>query len=430
VTQVTFTELGLAEPLLRALLAEDYTTPTPIQTKAIPALLEGRDLLGIAQTGTGKTAAFALPILQALSLQTSRAQPKSPRALILAPTRELASQIADRFKTYGRNVRFSVAVVCGGVGHGPQIKNLARGLDVLVATPGRLLDLVTTGHCRLDKVEHFVLDEADRMFDMGFIRDIRKVVKALPAQRQTLLFSATMPADIEKLAREILNQPVKVEVTPKVLTVDKIDQRVIFVDAQNKRSLLSTLLADPQLSRVIVFTRTKHGANKVADHLGKVGVDAEAIHGNKSQGARQKALARFKSGQARVLVATDIASRGIDVDDVTHVINFELPHEPESYVHRIGRTARAGSAGIAYSFCDRSERGNLRDIERLTKRPLAVHPGGGEVTTTDERPVRAVAKPKPWSSDRNRGQNSDRPRPSAPKKPGGGGRRRPRRAAA
>jgi ATP-dependent RNA helicase RhlE len=282
--------------------------------------------------------------------------------------------------------------------------------------------LVTTGHCRLDKVEHFVLDEADRMFDMGFIRDIRKVVKALPAKRQTMLLSATMPADIEKLAREVLTDPVKVEVSPKVLTVDRIDQRVIFVDSQNKRSLLATLLADPELARVIVFTRTKHGANKVADHLDRAGVATEAIHGNKSQGARQKALARFKTGEARVLVATDIASRGIDVDDVTHVINFELPHEPESYVHRIGRTARAGSAGIAYSFCDRSERGNLRDIERLTKRTLAVHPGGGEVTT-DERPVRAVATARPWSSER--------PRPAAPKKAGGGRRRsRSRRAAA
>ena len=421
-TQVTFTELGLAEPLLRALLAEDYTTPTPIQIKAIPALLEGRDLLGIAQTGTGKTAAFALPILQALAAHATKAAPRSPRALILAPTRELAIQIADSFKTYGRNLRFSVAVVCGGVGHGPQIKTLARGPDILVATPGRLLDLVTTGHCRLDKVEHFVLDEADRMFDMGFIRDIRKVVKALPARRQTMLLSATMPADIEKLAREVLTEPVKVEVSPKVLTVDRIDQRVIFVDSQNKRSLLANLLADPELARVIVFTRTKHGANKVADHLDRAGVATEAIHGNKSQGARQKALARFKAGEARVLVATDIASRGIDVDDVTHVINFELPHEPESYVHRIGRTARAGSAGIAYSFCDRSERGNLRDIERLTKRTLAVHPGGGEVST-DERPVRAVATARPWSSER--------PRPSAPKKAGGGRRRsRSRRAAA
>jgi ATP-dependent RNA helicase RhlE len=401
VTQFSFKDLGLAEPILRALQAEDYTRPTPIQAKAIPPLLDGADLLGIAQTGTGKTAAFALPILHTLSAHRTKAAPRSPRTLVLAPTRELAIQIADSFKTYGRGLKFSVHVICGGVGHGPQIKALARGVDILVATPGRLLDLVTSGHARLDKVEHFVLDEADRMFDMGFIRDIRKLVRALPVSRQTILLSATMPADIEKLAREVLREPVKVEVTPKVVAVDRIDQRVIFVDARNKRSLLAELLADPQLARVIVFTRTKHGANKVAGHLEKAGVVAEAIHGNKSQGARQRALARFRSGDARVLVATDIASRGIDVDDVSHVINFELPNEPESYVHRIGRTARAGNEGVAYSFCDGSERAYLRDIERLIKRPLAVVPGGQ--AANDDRPDTAAQKPRgPKAPNRNR----------------------------
>lgn len=375
-THTTFSDLGLAEPLLRALHAENYTSPTPIQARAIPLLLAGRDLLGIAQTGTGKTAAFGLPLLQRLSETPGQAGPKAARALILAPTRELAIQIDAALRTYGRHLRLRQAVILGGVGQLPQVRALARGVDILVATPGRLLDLVAQGHIRLDKATTFVLDEADRMLDMGFIRDVRKIVKALPAKRQSLLFSATMPADVERLAHDMLRDPARIEVTPKVVTVDRVKQHVHFIEAPKKRALLAELLRDPQLARVIVFTRTKHGANRVAEHLDKMGVATEAIHGNKSQGARQRALESFSTGRARVLVATDIASRGIDVDGVTHVINFELPNIPESYVHRIGRTARAGAHGIAVSFCDPSERAYLRDIERLTKRPLLVAGGG------------------------------------------------------
>jgi ATP-dependent RNA helicase RhlE len=374
-TTPTFLDLGVAEPLCRALEAEGYTTPTPIQARAIPRLLAGKDLLGIAQTGTGKTAAFALPILQQIAERRQPAGPKGTRALILAPTRELAVQIGEAFRTYGRHLGLRQTVIFGGVGQNPQVKALARGVDIVVATPGRLLDLLTQRHLRLDGVTHLVLDEADRMLDMGFIRDVKKIIAALPRQRHSLLFSATMPSDVERLAQDILSAPERIEVTPKVITVDKIDQRVVFVEAARKASLLARLLADPEMSRVIVFTRTKHRANRVAEHLGKVGVEAEAIHGNKSQGARQRALDRFRSGDARVLVATDIAARGIDIDNISHVVNFELPNEPESYVHRIGRTARAGADGIAVSFCDPTERSFLRDIERLTRRPLVVVDG-------------------------------------------------------
>jgi len=375
VTNTSFSELGVAEPLRRALRAENYISPTPIQVRAIPLLLAGKDLLGIAQTGTGKTAAFALPILQRLSEKRAPAGPRATRALILAPTRELAIQIGDSFKTYGRHLALRHAVVFGGVGQQPQVKALARGVDTLVATPGRLLDLMGQGHIRLDKVSFLVLDEADRMLDMGFIRDVRKIVKALPRQRQSLLFSATMPADVERLAGEMLRDPGRVAISPKAITVDRVDQRVFFVQSADKRALLAKLLGDPGLARVIVFTRTKHGANRVAQQLDRAGTAAEALHGNKSQSARQRALERFRTGQARVLVATDIAARGIDVDGVTHVINYELPNEPESYVHRVGRTARAGAAGSALSFCDPAEQAYLRAIERLTKRPLAVAGG-------------------------------------------------------
>ncbi|MGB8276476.1 MAG: DEAD/DEAH box helicase [Methylovirgula sp.] len=371
-TNLSFSELGLCEPICRALAVENYTHPTPIQMRAIPLLLEARDLLGIAQTGTGKTAAFALPLLQKLGKPQHRAAPRSVHALILAPTRELAVQIGESFAAYGRHMGLRHTVILGGVGQSQQVKALARGVDILIATPGRLLDLAQQGHVRLDDVKHFVLDEADRMLDMGFIRDVRKIVAMLPKKRQSLLFSATMPNDVAKLAADMLCEPVRVEVTPQAVTVDRVEQRVFFVATANKHALLVDLLKDPGLARVIVFTRTKSHANRVSQQLDRAGISTDAIHGNKSQNARQRALERFRSGEARVLVATDIAARGIDVDGVSHVINFELPNEPESYVHRIGRTARAGKSGIAFSFCDASERGFLRDIERLTKRPLLI----------------------------------------------------------
>jgi ATP-dependent RNA helicase RhlE len=372
VTNSTFASLGLSEPLLRALASENYTTPTPIQVRAIPALLAGRDLLGIAQTGTGKTAAFGLPLLQHLAANKARADHRGTRALILAPTRELAIQIDTSLRTYGRHLGFRHAVILGGVNQNPQVNAMKQGVDILVATPGRLLDLVKQQHVRLDGVTTLVVDEADRMLDMGFIKDVRRIVAMLPRKRQSMLFSATMPDDVVKLVGDMLHQPERIEVSPPTKTADKIDQRVIHIDQKDKRALLAHLLRDDNLKRVIVFTRTKHVANRVSDHLEKAGFSADAIHGNKSQNARQRALANFKSGDVRVLVATDIAARGVDVDDITHVINFELPNEPESYVHRIGRTARAGSEGIAISFCDPSERAYLRDIERLVRRQIVV----------------------------------------------------------
>ena len=371
-TPVSFTDLGVIEPIRRALEAEGYTTPTPIQTQAIPSLIAGRDLLGIAQTGTGKTAAFAVPIMQRLVGNPARPTPRSVRALILTPTRELAAQIGDSFRTYGRYVGLRHALVFGGVGQKPQVDSIARGVDILVATPGRLLDLLEQRHVKLDTVEVLVLDEADRMLDMGFIRDVKKIIAMTSRKRQSLCFSATMPADVEHLVREILTDPVRIEVTPPATTVERIDQRVYHVDGGNKRALLGEVLKEKALSRVIVFTRTKHGANKVAEHLARTGVVAEAIHGNKSQSARQKALDNFRRGHARVLVATDIAARGIDVDGITHVVNFELPEVPEAYVHRIGRTARAGHDGTALSFCGQDERGLLRDIERKIGRSITV----------------------------------------------------------
>jgi ATP-dependent RNA helicase RhlE len=374
VSTVTFADLGLAEPLLRALSAAKYVEPTPIQARTIPLLLQGRDVLGIAQTGTGKTAAFALPVLQHLAASRERAQPKSPRALVLAPTRELAVQIAKSFDTYGRGLGLRLGMVIGGLGFGRQIETLQRGVDILIATPGRLLDLMQRGNVKLGQVSFLVLDEADRMFDMGFIKDVRRIVASVGRQRQTLLFSATMPPDVARLAAEILQNPERVEIAPQGRTVERIDQRVYFVNATNKRALLGHLLADEALERVIVFTRTKRGANRVAEALEDRGVPSEAIHGNKSQNARQRALENFSRGRARVLVATDLASRGIDVAGVTHVINYELPADAESYVHRIGRTARAGASGIAVSFCDGSERGQLKSIERLTNQRLTVVP--------------------------------------------------------
>ena len=418
-TEVLFADLGLAEPLLRALNAANYTTPTPIQARTIPALLQGRDVLGIAQTGTGKTAAFALPVLQHLSESKERAQPKSPRALVLAPTRELAVQIARSFDTYGRGLGLKLATVVGGLGYGRQIETLNRGVDILVATPGRLLDLVDRGNVKLGNVTFFVLDEADRMFDMGFIRDVRRIASSVSKNRQTLLFSATMPGDIAKLSSEILKNPEKVEIAPQGRTVDRIDQRVYFVNAANKRALLSHLLSDSALERVIVFTRTKRGANRVAEALEDRGVRSEAIHGNKSQNARQKALENFSRGKARVLVATDLASRGIDVNGVTHVINFELPADAESYVHRIGRTARAGASGIAISFCDGSERGQLKGIERLTNQRIAVVP----TPANEDMPAAPPARARTERDDRDEPRDDRRDeRPREHRGPRGGGR--------
>ena len=402
-SNVSFADLGLAEPLLRALEAAGYTVPTPIQARTIPALLQGRDVLGIAQTGTGKTAAFALPILQHLSAFRERPQPKHPRALVLAPTRELAVQIGRSFDTYGRGLGLKLGMVIGGLGFGRQIETLNRGVDILVATPGRLLDLVERGNVKLAHVTFLVLDEADRMFDMGFIRDVRRIVASVSKQRQTLLFSATMPGDISKLASEILKNPEKVEIAPQGRTVDKVDQRVYFVPAAAKRALLSHLLNDETLERVIVFTRTKRGANRVAEALEDRGVRSEAIHGNKSQNARQKALDNFSRGRARVLVATDLASRGIDVTGVTHVINYELPADAESYVHRIGRTARAGASGIALSFCDGSERGQLKSIERLTNQRIAVVP----TPANEDMPAAPPLRPKAERDARDEGERRE-----------------------
>jgi len=372
VNDITFSALGVAEPILRALAAENYINPTPIQARAIPALLAGRDLLGIAQTGTGKTAAFGLPLLQKLSVGHVPPKPREAKSLILAPTRELAVQIGDSLKTYGRFLNLKVAVILGGVSQNAQINATKNGVDILVATPGRLLDLVNQRHIRLDTVSTFIVDEADRMLDMGFIRDVRKIVAILPNHRQSMLFSATMPDDIVKLVGDMLHQPERIEVAPQGRTADRVTQKLYFVPAMQKRQLLIELLKDLAMYRVIVFTRTKHGANKVAEHLSRNGVQSDAIHGNKSQNARQRTLDSFRSGKLRVLVATDIAARGIDIDDISHVVNFELPNEPESYVHRIGRTARAGAGGAAISFCDGSEKPFLRDIEKLTRLKIEV----------------------------------------------------------
>lgn len=368
----TFSELKLIEPLKQALAEAGYTNPTPIQAEAIPSLLAGHDLLGCAQTGTGKTAAFALPILNNLVEKNNKPLPRHTRVLVLTPTRELAIQVHESFAIYGKNLKLKYAVVFGGVGQTPQVKALSNGVDVLVATPGRLMDLIEQGFIKLSGLEVFVLDEADRMLDMGFIHDIKKILKILPAKRHNLFFSATMPPVIEKLAQTILVKPVRIEVTPISSTAELITQYVMFVDRENKRVLLNHILADQKMKRVIVFSRTKHGANKIADFLEKNGIISEAIHGNKSQSARQRALENFKSGKTRVLIATDIAARGIDVDEITHVVNYDLPNESESYVHRIGRTARAGASGVAISFCDSEEKAFLKDIEKLIGKSIQI----------------------------------------------------------
>jgi ATP-dependent RNA helicase RhlE len=386
----TFAALALVEPLQRALAEKNYTIPSPIQAGSIPYLLQGRDLIGIAQTGTGKTAAFALPILQKLAAQDVPATPKRPRALILAPTRELAAQIGQSFRDYGQHLRLRHAVVFGGVGIGQQMQALHRGVDILVATPGRLQDLQHQRAVSLDKVEVFVLDEADRMLDMGFVVDVKRIIATLPPKRQSLLFSATMPPAIQELASSLVHNPARVEVTPVSTTAERIEQHVAYVDRGNKIKLLAHLIGQHPEGLVLAFVRMKHMANKLVDQLAKHDIRAEAIHGNKSQGARQRALENFRTGRSRVLIATDIAARGIDVKGISLVVNYDLPEEPESYVHRIGRTARAGKDGIAVAFCDDSERNLLRQVERLIRRPIPVLKGhpfeASEQAPRDSRP--------------------------------------------
>lgn len=414
-TTSTFADLKLIDALLKSVERSGYTQPTPIQMKVIPHLLEGRDLLGIAQTGTGKTAAFSLPLLQILAQTPKRRIPKQVRVLVLAPTRELAIQVHESFQTYGESLKIKLALAFGGVSQNPQVNSLSGGADVLVATPGRLLDLLTQGHVSLAGVESFVLDEADRMLDMGFINDVRKILALLPKKRHNLLFSASMAPEMERLVNAILVNPIKVAVTPPSSTAELIQQKVMFVDKAKKRELLSHLFANHALKRVIIFTRTKHGANKVAEFLTQVGVASRAIHGNKSQSARQNALSEFKAGRLRALIATDIAARGIDVDDITHVINFELPNEPETYVHRIGRTARAGASGIAFSFCDGEEIAYLRQIEKVIKKSIEVdstqpfHSNSAQTSTA--RPVSPQNRNRPQGqNNRNSRSNESKPR--------------------
>ena len=415
---MTFEDLDLIEPIRKALVQEGYTTPTPIQSEAIPIVSQGYDLLGCAQTGTGKTAAFSIPIIQRLYLQKKKGYKRGIKALILTPTRELAIQIGESFAAYGRFAGLRHTVIFGGVGQKPQTEALERGIDILIATPGRLLDLIGQGFIHLDTLEYFVLDEADRMLDMGFIHDIKRILPLLPKKRQSLFFSATMPpeierlagtilsepqkvevtpasstvdAEIERLAGTILSEPQKVEVTPASSTVDAIDQSVYFVEKAEKINLLKSLLENPELESVLIFTRTKHGADKVARVLSKAEIGAEAIHGNKSQTARQRALTNFKDHTTRVLIATDIAARGIDVDHLTHVINYELPNVPETYVHRIGRTGRAGREGVAFSFCDAEEVPLLKDIQKLIGKEVPI--AGGHMYETKEVKA-AVAEKK------------------------------------
>ncbi|MBI1899914.1 MAG: DEAD/DEAH box helicase [Planctomycetia bacterium] len=417
---MSFHAFGLSEPILRAVVAEGYTTPTPIQSQAIPHVLAGRDLLGCAQTGTGKTAAFALPILHRL---TDRGNPpkgagRRIRVLVLTPTRELAAQIAESFRAYGRNTALRQAVVFGGVGQNPQVRALKHGIDILVATPGRLLDLINQGYVDFRAVETFVLDEADRMLDMGFLPDVRRIIARLPEKRQTLFFSATMPPAIEQLAGAILRDPVRVRIAPVQATTELIEQSVCFVPKHHKPQLLAKLLAKKPVTRAIVFTRTKRGADRVARHLNQSGIRAEAMHGNKSQSARERTFASFKSSRPPILVATDLAARGIDVDGISHIFNFDLPHEPETYVHRIGRTGRAGATGTAISFCDHEERPLLKDIERLIRRTLDVD---------QDHPVPASALPPATPSNgshrgsrHSRGRSNGHSQPRHPAHSGNG----------
>jgi ATP-dependent RNA helicase RhlE len=403
---MSFSQLGLVPALERAVAGEGYVEPTPIQARAIPHVLAGRDLLGLAQTGTGKTAAFALPILQRLSGKPPAGRPVPIRCLVLTPTRELASQIHESFSTYGKHLPLRSFVIFGGVGMDAQRQALRQGMDILVATPGRLLDLAGQGLVELKHLEVFVLDEADRMLDMGFIHDVRKVIRMLPRHRQTLFFSATMPPEAQELADQLLRHPETVAVVPSATTAERIDQEVYFVEKGDKRALLVDVLRDSAMRRVLVFSRTKHGANRIAEHLVKAGIGAEAIHGNKSQNARERALAGFKAGRTRVLVATDIAARGIDIDDVTHVVNFDVPEVPETYVHRIGRTARAGAAGMALSFCEADERADWLNIEKLTRQDIPIvegHPYESKVPFTTPKPrAPAPQRPQPQSHTHGR----------------------------
>ena len=399
---MSFKNLDLNESLLKALDTQGYTTPTPIQTQAIPVVLSRKDLLGVAQTGTGKTAAFGLPILQLLS--EKNASHRGIKALILTPTRELAIQIDESLAAYGKHTKLSHAVIFGGVSQNSQTQQLKRGVDILVATPGRLLDLMNQGFINLKQLQIFVLDEADRMLDMGFIHDVKKVIKSIPEKRQTLFFSATMPEEIQELAKMMLKNPVKIEVTPPSSTVDKIQQRVYFTNKPDKRKLLLHLLQTNGIDNALVFTRTKHGADKVARFLDKAKISSAAIHGNKSHNARQNALKNFKNGNLNVLVATDIAARGIDIDELTHVFNFDLPNVPETYVHRIGRTGRAGNDGVAISFCAADERKELKDIEKLASIKIPVideHPFPMDLNA---QPAPAAPQQRNRNNNRNRGR--------------------------
>ena len=426
-----FSDLGLAETLLRTISDEGYITPTPIQTEVIPAMLAGRDILGTAQTGTGKTASFVLPLLHQLSLRQGSPNAKCCHALILAPTRELAAQIAESVRTYGRLMRHSVTVIVGGEKPGPQIRAMARGVDIVVATPGRLLDHLSSGVIRLDGTRAVVLDEADQMMDLGFLPAIRRILAKVPAERQTVLLSATMPKQIRGLAHDFLTKPMEIAVAPVSRPIDLIDQQVMHVDSAAKRRVLVGILGQENVERAIVFTRTKHGADKVNLHLQKAGLSTAAIHGNKSQGQRQRTLAAFRSGGVNILVATDIAARGIDVDDVSHVVNYELPNVPEAYVHRIGRTARAGKSGFAVSLCDHTERGLLRDIERLIGRSISAtrdsgQAVGGPATGHTAVPVVELAQAKKGRNQRGRARKyPGKPAAGKPGYAGGRGKRKP-----
>ena len=411
---MSFANLGLAEPLVRALEAKGYTEPTPIQAQSIPILLEGGDLLGIAQTGTGKTAAFVLPSIQRLTENQKRVLPTHCRMLVLAPTRELASQIADSARAYGQFSKMSVTTVFGGTSINKNRQDMSRGVDILVATPGRLIDLVEQGFVNLSMIEILVLDEADQMMDLGFIHALRKIVRMLPKKRQTLFFSATMPNAIRELAGQFLHEPKTVSVKPAATTAERVDQYVTFCNQSEKQALLTITLADPSIDRALVFTRTKHGADRVVKLLAGNGIASNAIHGNKSQGQRERALGEFKSGQVKILVATDIAARGIDVSGVSHVLNFELPNVPEQYVHRIGRTARAGASGIAIAFCADDEKPYLRDIERTTRQKIPVRDLPQDFLQQankikSERVATIGADPAP-REDRPRGRPLPRPR--------------------
>ena len=415
---MSFNSLNLIDPILRSLKEEGYSTPTEIQEQAIPVALKGKDLLGCAQTGTGKTAAFAIPILQHLAANSSNDPNRKIRSLIVTPTRELAIQIDESFQNYGRYTGLTTAVVYGGVNQKRQVKQLKRGVDILTATPGRLLDLMNQGFISLAHIEIFVLDEADRMLDMGFIHDVKKMLRALPKKRQTLFFSATMPKEIVQLSNSILKNPTKIEVTPESATVDKIRQGIFHVEKGNKKQLLVDVLSDDSVDSALVFTRTKRGANNVVKMLNKKSIQAEAIHGNKSQNARQRALSNFKDQTTRVLVATDIAARGIDVDELKYVINYEIPNIPETYVHRIGRTGRAGANGTALSFVDSSEREYLRDIEKLINQQIPVVDDTEFEVRAEKLLAQQVTQSHPNGSNGNHSKRGKRPRPKSSGKRG------------